>query len=45
MKPKNKRTKLITQSLVTRDDAEAAATRYADAANQLRTVTAWRECA
>lgn len=43
MKLKNKRTKLITQSLVTRDDVEAAATRYADAANQLRVVTAWRD--
>ncbi len=38
-----KRTKLITNPILTRDDAEAAATRYADAANQLRTVTAWRD--
>jgi len=40
---KKSKTKLAIQTLTTRDDVEAAASRYADAANQLRVVTAWRD--
>jgi len=40
---KQSRTKLTIQALTSREDVEAATARYADAANQLRVVTAWRD--
>ncbi len=40
---KKNRTKLINRLISTKEEVEAAATRYADAALSLRTVTAWRD--